>query len=418
MHSTTASPARKRQNVALLLACLILFVDGYDLFTLGTVGPSLVNYEPWGATTATIGFLGSATALGMPFGSMLAGWAADRWGRRTPLTVAVAWISLSMLAAALAPEFWFFAAVRVCTGLAIGALAPLVGAFVADGAPAHRRTLHITLAMSSLGVGGIASALLGRLLLPDVHFQWLFLPGVLPIVLVPLIWWLVPAGSPAAGPVEATASRNRVSQLLAPGVRRTTILFWCATFLSLALIYSTSSWLPTVMVSAGYDVGSSLEFFTTFTAGAVIGSLALSLIADRGHLRAVVLGTFVLAAVALFVLSTPQPRPLLLVVSALAGLGSLGCQNMLVACMSTFYPPHLRGTGLGFCLGVGRLGAIFGPTYVAVVTGVVDSYRAGFYAFIALAVLGALIVALLPRTFAPPADPATAIAAPARRLIG
>lgn len=259
--------------------------------------------------------------------------------------------------------------------------------------------------------------MLGRLLLPDVHFQWLFLPGVVAVLLVPLIVRMVPAHvmGPAEVPVETKVPRNRVSLLFAPEIRRTTILFWGAAFMSLALLFSTTSWLPTVMMKAGYDLSSSLEFLTTFTAGAVIGGLVLSPIADRGHLRLVTFGTFVLAAIALFVLSTPQPRPLLLGVSALAGLGSLGCQNMLISCMSAFYPPHLRGTGLGVGLGVGRLGAIFGPAYLAVVTGSVVSPRAGFFAFIVLAVLGAIIVALLPRQLAPsgehvPTQAATAVA--------
>jgi AAHS family benzoate transporter-like MFS transporter len=413
MNSTTSTAPGRRQSGVLPLACLILFVDGYDLFTLGTVGPSLVHYQPWGATTSAIGLLGSATALGMPLGSMLAGWSADRWGRRTPLITVVVWISASMLAATFAPGLGFLVAVRFCTGVGIGALAPLVSAFVADNAPPRHRTLHLTIALVSIGVGGIASALLGRLLLPDVHFQWLFLPGIVSIIIVPFISRMVPAKVPAADPVEARVPRNRVSQLFAPEIRRTTILFWGAAFMSMALLFSTTSWLPTVMMKAGYDLSSSLEFLTTFTAGAVIGGLVLSPIADRGHLRLVTFGTFVLAAIALFVLSTPQPRPLLLGVSALAGLGSLGCQNMLVSCMSAFYPPHLRGTGLGVGLGVGRLGAIFGPAYVAVVTGSVVSPRAGFFAFIMLAILGAIIVAMLPRHLTSPGEPVPTQAAKA-----
>ncbi|MEU6258534.1 MFS transporter [Streptomyces sp. NPDC047043] len=412
MSSTTAIPARRRQVGVLVLACLILLVDGYDLFTLGTVGPSLVDYKPWGATTSTIGLLGSVTAIGMPFGSALAGWAGDRWGRRVPMAVAIIWVSASMLGAALAPGLGFFTVVRFCTGIGIGALAPLVGAFVTDSAPPHRRTLHLMVALGALGIGGIASSLLGRLLLPDVHFQWLFLPGAVPVVIVPLVWRLVPAAPPPHEPALATARRNHVVQLLSPQFRRTSMLFWGATFMSMALVYSTSSWLPTVMVKAGYDLGSSLDFLMTFTMGAVVGGLVLAPIADRGHLRIVTLGTFLLAAVALLVLSTPQPRPLLLVVSALAGLGSLGCQNMVAACMTAFYPPHLRGTGLGVGLGVGRVGAMVGPTYLSAVTGAFDSPRAGFYAFMIPAVLGASVIALLPRRFAPSStEPASAEAA-------
>ncbi|GAA2611961.1 MFS transporter [Actinomadura fulvescens] len=394
MTATLAPPATRTRAGMLVLACLILFIDGYDLFTLGTIGPSLLHDRSWGAVPSTLGTLGSVTALGMPFGSILAGWSADRWGRRTPLVVSVAWISMSMLIAALAGDLTQLGAARFCTGIGIGALAPLISALVSDNAPAGRRTLHLAIALGSIGIGGTTSALLGRFLLPEHHFQTLFWIGVLPLVLVPVIWLMVPAGRPAS----AKSARRPVAELFTPAARRGTILLWLATFMSMALIYSTTAWLPTVMMKSGYNLGSSLEFMIAFTIGASAGGLLISLLADRGHLKLVTMGTFALAALALLTLSSNQPRPLLLVVSALAGLGSLGCQNMIIACMSAFYPPHLRGTGLGVGLGVGRLGAIAGPSYLSAATALVVSPRAGFIAFMIPAVLGLAIVALLPRT--------------------
>ncbi|PXX71510.1 AAHS family benzoate transporter-like MFS transporter [Nocardia tenerifensis] len=396
---TTSLPAPRRQAVVLILACAILFVDGYDLFTLGTIGPSLLHDRSWGASPATLGTLGSITALGMPIGSILAGWAADRWGRRTPMVVAVCWISASMLAAAFVSDLQTLSAARFCTGIGIGALAPLVSAFVTDGAPAHRRTLHLAIALGSIGVGGTASAFLGRLLLPDHHFQTLFLIGAVPILLAPVIWRWVPAEAPHR---REDAAPERVSTLLSPRIRRDTILFWIATFMSMALVYSTTAWLPTIMMKNGYNLSSSLEFLIAFTIGASLGGLGAAVFADRGKLKLVTMGTFALAAVALLTLSTNQPRPLLLIVSALAGLGSLGCQNMVIAAMSAYYPPRLRGTALGFGLGVGRLGAIAGPTYLSLATTLIASPRAGFLAFTIPALLGAATTSFLPRTLTPP----------------
>ncbi len=381
------------------IACLMLFVDGYDLYILGTVGPSLVQYAPWGTTAAAIGLLGGATALGMPFGSLFAGWAGDRWGRRLPMALSMAWISVSMLAAALAPSLVVFGIVRFCTGIGIGALVPLVSAFVADHSPARHRTLYLSIALSFLGFGGLAAALTGRALLPAVHFQWLFLPGVLPVLLVPFIWRLVPGGAPAGGSARGKAPRNRFGQLFAPEIRRTTILLWVAMFMSLALLYSTTAWLPTVMLRSGYDLSSSLEFMIAFTAGGLLGLFWLAMIADRGYLRWVTVGTFLIGAVSLFVLSTPQPRPLLLLASALSGLGAMGCQGMVVACVSAFYPPNVRGTALGVALAVGRLGAILGPVFLSLITILTPEPRAPFFAFIGIAILGAIVVALLPSRF-------------------
>ncbi|MFE7718135.1 MFS transporter [Nocardia rhizosphaerihabitans] len=392
--TTEPSPGSRHQIRVLVLACLILFVDGYDLFTLGTIGPSLLHDRSWGASAATMGTLGSLTALGMPVGSILAGWAGDRWGRRMPLVVAVVGISVSMLAAAMAADLTQLGIARVFTGAGVGALAPLVGAIVSDHAPARRRTLHLALAMGSIGIGGTVSAVLGRVLLAHVDFQMLFLIGAFPIVLVPLIMWIVP--DTTHHQVHGQQPR-RTAELFTPTRRKVTVLFWIATFASMALVYSTTAWLPVVMVRSGYSLNSSLEFMIAFTLGAAGGGVMMALLADRGHLKIVTIASFSTAAVALLALSTNQPRPLLLAISALAGLGSLGCQNLIISYISSYYPTHLRGTGLGFGLGVGRIGAIVGPSYLSAATALITSPRAGFFAFMVPAAIGAITVTFLPR---------------------
>ncbi|MFI6521453.1 MFS transporter [Spirillospora sp. NPDC050679] len=389
-----SGPAHGRRSV-LLVGMAILFIDGYDLFALGTVGPTLLKSHIWGAGPATLGMLGSAAALGMPAGSALAGWAGDRWGRRIPLVVSLALISAAMLLAALAPDLSTFTAARVLTGAGVGALAPLVGALVADNASAGRRTLYIAVAMAAIGIGGGASALAGRLLLPEHSFRWVFALGALPLLLVPVLWRLLAdvAGAVGVGRVE----RARVIELFASGRTRATLVLWLAAFMSFTLIYSTSAWLPSVLIRSGYDLGSALEFSIAFTSGGALGTTALTLLGGRGHLRAITIGGFLMGAVALLALSVQHPRPLLLLLCALAGVGSLGTQSLVVACMADHYPTALRSTGMGVGLGVGRVGAIVGPSYLAAMTVLVASPKAGFYAFAIPAVLGALAVALLPR---------------------
>jgi MFS transporter, AAHS family, benzoate transport protein len=397
----TPSPTR-RSRAVVTLGVIILFVDGYDLFVLGTVGPSLLAHAPWGATPATLGLLGSITALGMPVGAIAAGWAGDVWGRRLPLTVSLAWISVWMLFSALAPTVEVFAATRLATGVGLGALVPLVVALVTDWAPPRRRSLFVGFALTGVAFGGLAAALLGRAVLPALHFQWLFLAGAVPLLITPLVWRLVPREVPETDPEAGTAvagtagDGNKAAQLFAPGYRLATALFWAATFVGLVLVYGASAWLPTLMVNAGYDLGSSLEFAITFNVGAIIGTVAVTLIADRGLLKPTTVVCFLLAAVAMLVLSTPQPRWLLLVMSGLAGLGALGTQNLVNSYVARFYPPRLRGTALGFSLGIGRLGAIVGPSYLAAVTVLVSFADAGFYAFIVPAVVGAVTIAVVP----------------------
>jgi MFS transporter, AAHS family, benzoate transport protein len=409
--STRPLPVLSARRV-LFLGFLILSIDGYDMFTLGTVGPALLAYAPWGATAATLGTLAAVTGLGMPIGSTLAGWLSDRTGRRLPIVVAVGLISMAMLLAAIAPNVVVFGIARFATGIAIGGLSPLVAALVSDHAPPSSRTLYLAVAYAAYGAGGAGSAFLGAVLLTHTHFQWLFLPGLLPLLLLWPLWRVLPAGRPVVDPARASGeaiSAPGPGELFAVPLRRATLLLWAAAFLSLALIYSTSTWLPTVLLRNGYAMTSALQFTAAFILGASLGSVGLALLADRGHLRAVTVGGFAAAAVvlALLPLAREQSTLVVLLLCALAGVGSLAGQALVVACMVDLYPARLRGTAIGFGQGFGRLGAIVGPAYLAVMTTVLATPHAGFFAFALIAVLGALAIALLPRRRTGEVGPAT-----------
>ena len=380
-------------RAAVALGLAVLCIEGYDLFILGAVGPSLLDHSAWHVTKSTLGLLGSLTALGMPLGSVAAGWAGDLYGRRLPMVVSLSWLSLWMLLSAVAGSLGFFAATRFATGIGLGALIPLVTAYVSDSATAARRNLQVGTALTGLAVGGIITGVLGRALLPTWDFRTLFLFGAFPLVLIPVVLRLVPptVHATAQQTGEPVASANRLGHILVPRHRSATLLFWAATFTGLVLVYGAGTWLPTLMVKNGYDLSSSLEFSIAFNTGAVLGTLGAVLLADRGFLKAATVAGFLLAALAMITLSTPQPRAVLLLASAVAGLGALGTQNLVNIAVAHYYPAHLRGTGLGFSLGVGRIGAVVGPAYLGAVTVLATSPKAGFYAFVVPALLGAAL---------------------------
>ncbi|WP_405640997.1 MFS transporter [Streptomyces uncialis] len=408
--SSTASASRPgvRPGPAVTLGLVILCIEGYDLFILGAVGPSLLAHPDWDVTGSTLGLLGSLTALGMPLGSIAAGWAGDLYGRRLPMVISLAWLSLSMLLSATADDLSVFAATRFFTGMGVGALIPLVTAYVSEAATPSRHSLQVGVATTGLAIGGIITAVVGRSLLPEWDFRTLFLFGVIPLVLIPVVWRMVPgptgdrtSRAPRTAESEPTpssgrtASANRLGELLTPRYRRMTLLAWASTFVGLVIVYGASTWLPALMVDAGYDLRSSLEFAIAFNSGAVIGTIGAALISDRGFLKLATIASFLLAGAAMIVLSTPQARPLLLLASAVAGFGALGSQTLINIFVARSHPAHLRGTALGFSLGVGRVGAIVGPSYLAAVTVLISSPKAGFYAFVVPAVLGAALIGLL-----------------------
>lgn len=395
--------ADKVRRWALPLGVLVLFIDGYDLFVLGTAGPSLLAYQPWHASPGTLGLLGSVTGLGMPFGAFAAGRASDTWGRRLPITVFLVWVSVCMVISGLAPNLLVFGVGRFLTGIGIGALTPLIVAYVADWCPPQRRTLHVGFALTGIAFGGVVVAFIGRAMLPELHFQWLFLMGALPLCLAPICWKVVPAQLPGRDVVTEPGSVHTrqeagkpLRELFVPGWRGATILLSVATFFGIVLVYGASTWLPTLLTRSGYDLHSALEFTVAFNAGAIIGTLAAAMVADRGFLKSSTVLCFCCAAIAMLVLSTPHARGVVLIMSAVAGLGTLGTQNLINGYVSHYYPARLRGTALGTSLGFGRIGSIVGPSYVTLVAALIIAPSAGFYGFVVPAVLGAAAIAFVP----------------------
>ena len=176
------------------------------------------------------------------------------------------------------------------------------------------------------------------------------------------------------------------------GTARTTALLWAITVLSLLTIFGVSTWLPQIMRTAGYGVGSSVSFLLAYSVGAVVGTVLASIASQKFGPRPLVIVGFVSAAAALLLMSVNPPAAVMTVLAAVAGFGGLGTQNMINDYIAQFYPAATRATGLGWALAVGRIGAIAGPTYGALLVSFGGGVPAAAMAFAAPALVGAALM--------------------------
>jgi AAHS family benzoate transporter-like MFS transporter len=151
------------------------------------------------------------------------------------------------------------------------------------------------------------------------------------------------------------------------------------------------------MRQSGYPLGSSLRFLLVLNLGAIVGALVASTLADRLGSKVVTTVAFALAAGSIYALSTDPAAFALYLLIAIAGLGTVGTQILVNGYVATHYPAGSRATALGWSLGVGRLGAIVGPLFGGWVLDSGLSLDWNFYGFAVPAVLGALVIAAVPR---------------------
>ncbi|MBV9920798.1 MAG: MFS transporter, partial [Pseudonocardia sp.] len=189
-----------------------------------------------------------------------------------------------------------------------------------------------------------------------------------------------------------------MAMLFRPGYVWVTVLFGLATFCGLLLVFGLNTWLPELMRRAGYPLGSALQFLLALNLGAIVGAIAFSLLADRVGPKYVTATAFVAACLCLLLLSQRLGTAALLACVAVAGLGSVGVQILINGYIAVWYPAASRASALGWALSVGRLGGILGPLLGGWVLAAGLGFQWNFYAFALAAVVGAVVIVLIPRS--------------------
>ncbi|WP_405904857.1 aromatic acid/H+ symport family MFS transporter [Streptomyces sp. NBC_00828] len=422
--TTDAHPRHTFRSVfpVLALCWLAVFFDGMDVNIYGAVMPHMLEDDGLGLTPSTAGTIGSWTTFGMLIGALTAGNITDWLGRRPILVSSVTLFSLGSALCAMAGTTTLFGAGRFIAGLGLGGLMPLCLAMVMEFAPPRRAALTTGLLMTSYHAGGMAATVLGLTVAPSAGWRWVFWAGVLPAVIaVPLLAKLMPEspavllsrghheqadrvsdryGLPRPTPVASPAAgaRGRLDAVLAlfrPESRWATPLLWLASFCGLLLVYGVSTWLPTMMKASGYGMRSSVSFLLVINAGGIVGMLIAGRAADRfGPVRISAIW-FTLTAAGALLLQSHLPLGLTYVVVALTGVWLFSAQVMVYATSNSLYRDSERATGLGWVTGVGRAGAVVGPSLVGTLASN-GSESWGFTAFALAGVTGAVAIALVP----------------------
>lgn len=390
----------------LFWSCFIVLFDMYDLVVYGSVLPILMR--EWAVGPVEAGVIGSVGLFGMMIGAIRFGFLADRFGRRRMLIASVLLFSLATFGCAFAPGPEVFGSLRAIAGLGIGGILPNIIAMITDYAPKRTANTMVAIVTCLFSVGGIVAAFAAMGLIPAFGWQSVYWVALIPVLTLPLSarWFfdspttllrlgrtetlratlrrISPAagdfgtadlfiGSTEAAAAPGTESGDRDSRQAHPraslalifghGRGLATVMIWIAFFMCLLMVNGVTTWLPNLMMSAGYALDSSLTFMIVLNLGAIIGTLSLGRLADRIGTKRVLVPMFVIAAVSLVLLGVRADIVMLLLFVAVAGACTMGSQNISYAFVSQFYPSSVRSTALGLASGIGRAGAILGPTF-------------------------------------------------------
>ena len=417
--------------VALCAVCMLM--DGFDVQALGYVAPALVS--EWKINPALLGPVFGASNFGVLVGQLSFTVLADRIGRRPILvagTVAFAVLTVLTGTAASVPQLLVM---RFVAGMAMGSIVPNATALVDEFMPAKIRVRFV----SYVGIGHTAGAVAGGFaaawLIPSYGWRSVFyVGGVAPIALaVMMARWLPESLRLLAlhgrksgyvadwlrrlDPRVAITRETRlvvreehkpgvqVVHLLTGGRGLATVLMWVVFFLNLFNLYSLSNWLPTIVRGAGYDTRTAVLVGTVLQVGGTVAPFILTWLVMRKGFVPVLAGTFAVAAVAIVAIGRlGSALPLLVVAVFVAGACVVGSQPSLNALAAMHYPTYLRSTGIGWALGIGRVGSIAGPLVAGQFLAWKWSAQDIFLALSVPAAVSAVMIALLHRTVGGPSD--------------
>lgn len=370
----------------MVLCWLAVCFDGIDTFMYGATIPPMTEDTNLDMSSSLAGDIGSYATFGMLIGALTVGMLTDVIGRRWGIISCTVVFSVFSAVCAIAPNAMIFGIGRTLAGVGLGGLLPTAISMVSEYSPGGSRNFSIGLLMSAHQVGGILASLLGIWLLPALGWRSMYWVGVLPlIVLVPLILKYMPeslaflqakgrhreaeetgrqlgVAMPEVSSSSATGSVGTSLVKLFTGRNiATTLFFWCASFGGLLLVYGLSNWLPSLMMSEGFALGSSLSFLLVVNLGGVFGMLTAGRLSDSlGPVRVAMIWFFV-TALMLLLLSVKAPVIVTYTIIFVAGFFLFSSQTMVYAAVAHVFPTSMRATAIGWTTGMGRFGAVFGP---------------------------------------------------------
>jgi MFS transporter, AAHS family, 4-hydroxybenzoate transporter len=416
-----ATPLYKQRmtkvHYSILAICFLMnMCDGMDVMVISYTANSII--KEWHITPANFGFVFSAGLMGMAVGAMFLASLADIFGRKPLILITACCMGAGIFLTGYVHSIEQLIAFRFISGLFIGCMLACTSAMAAEYATEKTKNFWVSAVMSGYPVGAVLSGLAANNLI--VNYGWramYFFAGITTLLTIPFIFFLLkesleflykkqPANAlqkvnsilaamksaPAIILPEKAINTNKtaVTSLFSSDKKKVTLILWVAFFLSFAVLYFLTSWIPKLASIAGLSDKLSIYSGIFFNLGAFTGIITQGWLSAKFGLRKVIC-YFLLSTALLMMLFGFFSGSFLLLLFCLIGFGIQGGFIGLYAVAARIYPTEIRSTGIGWAIGFGRLGAIIGPFIGGFLISSGTSLSLSFIAFAILVIVAGII---------------------------
>jgi AAHS family 4-hydroxybenzoate transporter-like MFS transporter len=374
-----------------LLCGLVNLLDGADSQSIGVAGPLIAAELHVPMSLFSTAF--SAGLLGAVIGALSFGSLADRFGRKRMLVVATLTLAIFTLLTAAVSSFPMVLAVRFLAGLGLGGATPCFITLTAEYAPSRSRAVISTVMWSAYPLGASLGGVLNAYAIPALGWRSVFYIGsVLPLVTVTLLLLLLPESLAfltlrgkrpatiaaivrridpgiAASGVTFTARTDRVaggalSNLFTEGRAASTLLLWGMFFTAFGSTTIAVLLMPTLFRLSGFSLSAGALLVGLFNLVSVASMAAAGQVVARFGAMALAVAFVCGAAVMTGLGHAASSLPAAVALMALLGLTVSLAASGGIALAALAYPAAIRSTGVGWAMGMGRLGQVLSPLLV------------------------------------------------------
>jgi AAHS family 4-hydroxybenzoate transporter-like MFS transporter len=406
-------------QVRIIVLCgVIAILDGFDTQAIAFVAPVIANL--WGMDVSAFGPVFGAGLLGLTIGALCFGPIADRFGRKNVIIISILIFGIFSILTVNATTVGSLFLYRFLTGVGLGGAMPNIIAMTAEFSPIRIRNTMITVMFCGFPLGAVLGGLVSAKMIPVLGWESVFyLGGILPLILIPVIMKALPESirflvSQGKQPERIAGILNRINptekctdqdsyylpeekltgfsvkHLFTNGQAKATLLLWVVFFMNLLILYFLINWLPSLLQSAGFPIEKAIISIVLLNLGGVVGGILISRRLDKKDPYRILTVTFILAALFVGIIGFVGKSILLIMILVFfSGFFVVGSQFCINALAASVYPTAVRSTGVGWALGIGRIGSIVGP----VIGGIILSLKWSMMAIFLASAVPALIAA-------------------------
>jgi len=387
------APMSLLQILVVGITCILNGIDGFDVLSISFASNGIA--ADWGVTPVALGVVLSMELVGMTIGSIALGGVADTFGRRHTSLFCMAIMAMGMFITPFVTSIPQLLICRVFTGIGLGGLLAAINALSAEFANRKRRHLCVSIMSIGYPIGGVIGGLIASQLLITHSWRSIFyFGGVVTALFIPIVFFLVPESvhwlirkqpKNALEKVNAAlrrmghetvselpevtqeARKKTMKDLFSPGLIGVTTIVTFAYFFHIVTYYFILKWVPRVVSDImHYSPSEAGNVLVCANVGGAIGGIVFGLLTLRYNPKILTAGTMAIGALCIAFFGS-IPATSLLYVSLFAGLCGFFGNPAIVGMFALFahvFPTHVRASGTGFCVGLGRGAGILSPIIV------------------------------------------------------